>query len=164
MPNANLAQPITKEQTQNPSLPFGKSSAGTEYSYENPLPTDIRMLVTQGIPGTNVSPNDASSDTGSLIQPIPDNVPYAGSFQSSGYGMSPQNGDHFKYYFANNIGNYANTKVPFPATVLSAIQEQPGVNSDGSSNVWHGAFQTFATMRKGYQGVKPANLSGLKYS
>jgi len=161
---SDLRQPIQKEQTQTPSLPFGNASAGTVYSYQNPLPTDIRMLISQGSPGTNVSPKDASSDTGSLIQGIPDTVATNNAFPSSGYGMSPQNGDHFKYYFANTIGAQANNKVPFPASVLTAVQEQQNFNTDGSSNVWNGAMQLFGSMSKSYAGIKPVAMHGLKYS
>jgi hypothetical protein len=161
---SDLRQPIQKEQTQQPALPFGMASGGTQYSYQNPLPTDIRMLLTQGSPGTDVGTKDASSDTGSLNQSVPGNAPMNNGFQSSGYGMSPQNGDHFKYYFANSIGAQANNKVPFPSSVLNAVQVQQNSNTDGNPDVWKGAMQVFGSMSKGYAGVQPVQITGFKYS
>src|SRR5215831_17224135 len=95
---SDLRQPIEKEQSQNPSLPFEKSSSGTQYSYSQPLPTDITTLVSQGSPGTNISETDLASSIGSLIQPTPGFV-RPDNWNFSGYGMSPQNADHFKAYF-----------------------------------------------------------------
>lgn len=158
----DLRQPIEKEQSQNPSLPFGKASSGTQYEYTNPLPTDIRMLISQGSPGTNIDPTQQASSIGSLIQTVPDLVPL-NNWNFSGFGMSPQNADHFKSYFANQLGVQNTNKYPLSGQILAEVQEQANTNADGSSNVWHGAWQTFETMTKPYH---PANQfrHGLRYS
>jgi len=150
---SDLRQPIQKEMSQNPSLPFEKGSSGTQYEYTNPLPTDIRSLVRQGYPGTDVNIVDQASSVGSLVQGMPSFVPI-NNLQLSGYGMSPQNADHFKYYFANQMGQLNLTPQVNPSNVLTAVQEHQNINTDGSAQVWHGAFQTFGTMLKRYN---PAN-------
>jgi hypothetical protein len=159
---SDLRQPIEKEQSQNPSLPFAKGSSGTQYSYTQPLPTDITTLVSQGSPGTSIAETDQASSIGSTIQTVPNKVPVNNS-QSNGYGMSPQNGDHFKQYFANQIGVMNKNPVPMSSQVLTAVQEQQNMNTDGSSDVWHGSWQTIQSMRKGY---RPANQfrQGMRYS
>ena len=159
---SDLRQPIQKEMSQNPSLPFEKGSSGTEYSYSNPLPTDITTLVKQGSPGTNVSPFREASSIGSLIQTVPSYVPN-NNWNFSGFGMSPQNADHFKTYFANQIGvNPANPN-PLSANVLTAITEQANTPIDGSHDVWNGAWETYISMRKD---SKPSNQfrEGVRYS
>jgi len=159
---SDLRQPIEKEQSQNPSLPFAKGSSGTQYSYTQPLPTDITTLVSAGSPGTSIAETDQASAIGSMIQTVPNKVPVNNS-QSNGYGMSPQNGDHFKQYFANQIGVMNKNPVPMASQVLTAVQEQQNTNTDGSSDVWHGSWQTIQSMRKGY---RPANQfrQGMRYS
>jgi len=159
---SDLRQPIQKEMSQNPSLPFEKGSSGTQYSYSQPLPTDITTLVAQGSPGTNVGEFREASSIGSLIQTIPSIVPN-NNWNFSGFGMSPQNGDHFKTYFANQIGiNPANPN-PLSANVLTAVTEQANIPIDGSVNVWNGAWQTINAMGKPYH---PSNQfrEGVRYS
>jgi hypothetical protein len=159
---SDLRQPIEKEQSQNPSLPFAKGSSGTQYSYTQPLPTDVRTLIAQGSPGTNIALTDEASSIGSMIQTVPAQVPM-NNWNFSGYGMSPQNGDHFKLYFANQLGVRNMNPTPMASQVLTAVQEQQNTNTDGSSNVWHGSWQTIQSMRKGY---RPANqfIQGMRHS
>jgi hypothetical protein len=159
---SDLRQPIQKEQSQNPSLAFAKGSSGTQYAYSKPLPTDITTLVSQGAPGTNISETDLASSIGSLIQPTPGFV-RPDNWNFSGMGMSPQNADHFKTYFANQIGVNHRVTPPLSAQVMTDVQEQQNTNTDGSSNLWHGAWQTIQSMRKGY---RPANQfrQGTRYS
>ncbi len=144
---SDLRQPIEKEQTQNPSLPFLTKSSGVEYSYTTPLPTDIRSRITAGMPGTNVDSTNQASSIGSMIQTVPSMV-LMNNWQEHGYGMSPQNGDHFKTFFANQMGVRAILPQPLPSAVANAVSHQADSNLVGSHDVWHSSWQTFLTMRK----------------
>jgi hypothetical protein len=159
---SDLRQPIDKEQSQNPSLPFAKGSSGIQYAYSQPVTTDVRTLVAQGSPGTNIAYTDQASSIGSMIQTVPTRV-RPNNWNFSGYGMSPQNGDHFKLYFANQIGVRNMNPNPMSSQVLTAVQEQQNTNTDGSSDVWHGNWQVIQAMRKGY---RPSNQfrQGMAYS
>src|SRR5215471_8209973 len=159
---SDLRQPIEKEMSQNPSLPFEKTTSGTEYSYTNPLPTDIRTLIQQGSPGTDIAETRQASSIGSTIQTVPPVVPI-NNWNFSGMGMSPQNGDHFKYYFANQIGVKNQNANPLPANVLAFSTEQANTVIDGSHDVWNGAWQTFISMRKNYQ-PSTQFREGVRYS
>src|SRR5215831_14724720 len=159
---SDLRQPIEKEQSQNPSLPFAKGSSGTQYSYTQPLPTDVTTLISQGSPGPSITPTVHASSIGSLIQPMPGFVPM-NNWAFNGMGMMPQNGDHFKSFFANQNGLANMQPTPLPASVLSAVQEQQNVGSHGSNDVWASGWQTFQAMGKDY---KPSNQfrEGTRYS
>ena len=146
---SDLRQPIQKEATQNPSLPFTMGSPGTQYSYSQTLPTEVRTFFTQATPGTDVSIRSEASSVGSQTL-IPTNYAPINNRQTSGYGMSPQNGDHFKAYFANQIGLNNNLPKANAAVTTEHIQEQQGLGSAGSNAVWHNSWQTFISMRKSY--------------
>lgn len=140
---------IDREQTQNPSLPFEKGSGGTNVAYSSPPLTDIPTLLNQGAPGTDVSIRNSAGSVGS-----PTNVPagYAprNNGVGSGFGMSPQNADHFKQYFANQIGLQNNLPRASAKNTTLAVSDQQHTNVAGSSDSWQSSFQTFAAMQKGY--------------
>jgi hypothetical protein len=145
----DLRQPIQKEMSQNPSLPFEKASSGSQYEYTQPLPTDIRTLITAGSPGTDISPTTYASSIGSWVQRVPSLVPMNNG-QFNGYGMSPQNADHFKVHFANQIGMRNMMAAPSASIVATAIQEQANINTDGPTDPWENALSLFQFMRKSY--------------
>jgi hypothetical protein len=150
---SDLRQPIEKEQTQNPSLPFLKGSSGTQYAYTNPLPTDIRTGILESYPGTSIEKTFVPSSIGSLLQPMPDMVPL-NNWQQRGYGMSPQNADHFKTYFANQIGLTNLIPQPTPSNTMDAVQAQQQSSTVGRHSDWFNVWQHILTMRKTYT---PAN-------
>lgn len=142
--------PINREQTQNPALPFAFGSAGISLSYANPVLTDIPTLLSQGSPGTDVSQRDAAGSVGS-----PTNIPatYAslsGGYIGNGYGMSPQNADHFKTFFANQIG--LSNKLPKASAFNTslAITDQADTHIGSSQDSWKNAWNVFSSMQKGY--------------
>ena len=146
---SDLRQPIEKEQTQNPSLPFDKGSSGTNVPYSSAPLTDIPTLLQQGSPGTNTSIRDTASSVGS-----PTNVPAGwapiANPVGSGYGMSPQNADHFKQYFANQIGLGNNLPKASAANTTLAIAHQQHTNSAGASDAWQRSWEVFGSMQKDY--------------
>jgi hypothetical protein len=146
---SDLRQPIEKEVSSNPSLPFEKTTPGTQYEYANTLPTDVRTLVKQGSPGTDVSIRDKASSVGSSTL-VPTGFAPINNAQNAGVGMSPQNGDHFKSYFANQIGLSNQLPVAHAASTLQGVMEEQSRNITGSADVWHGSWQTFVNMRKRY--------------
>jgi len=146
---SDLRQPIQKEVSQNPSLPFEKTTPGTQYEYTNPLPTDVRTLFNQGSPGTNVSLRDKAASVGSSTL-IPTGFAPMNNAVGAGFGMSPQNGDHFKFYFANQIGLSNMLPKANAATMAQGVMEEQSRNVAGSADIWHGNWQTFISMRKAY--------------
>jgi|SRR5215471_5388835 len=146
---SDLRQPIEKEMSQQPSLAFGKASSGTSYAYFNPVLNDIPSLYLQGQPGTNVSERKVAGSVGS-----PTNVPAPfapiDNWPSAGYGMSPQNGDHFKYYFANQIGLSNQLPKPNPANVAEMTMAAQNHSAAGASDLWFSHAQTVSNMLKGY--------------
>jgi len=146
---SDLRQPIQKEQTQNPSLAFEKGSAGTSQSYSMPPLTDIPTLVTQGMPGPDSSFRLTAGSVGSKSN-IPALRAPINNAQGNGFGMSPQNGDHFKQYFANQIGLFNVLTKPVPEATASAISVQQHTNVAGNPDAWASSWQTFLSMAKGY--------------
>jgi hypothetical protein len=143
------AYPINREQTQNPALPFAKGSAGTNIPYAPPVLTDIPTLLNQGSPGTDVSLRTSAGSVGSQTSIPPGMAPIANAV-GNGYGMSPQNADHFKVYFANQIGLSNQLPRASAKTTGLAIADQQHENVAGSSDSWKSAYQTFSAMQKGY--------------
>jgi len=159
----DLRYPISKEQTQNPVLGPNLSS-GTQFAYSSPVPTDIPTQIQGSYPTTDVSRVAlVSSRIGSMVQPIPCVVPINNG-QFNGYEMSPVNGQHFFGYFANQLGMYNLQGRPNAANVLTAIQAEANVNSDGSSDLWNGAWQTILSMRKSYDPNASNHWQGLRQS
>lgn len=160
----DLRQPIQKEQAQNSTLGLA-SSAGTLVPYSQPVPTDIPTRTALTTPGTDVSLAVFASPIGGLTQPVPLAVPTSNNGGGFGdYDMQPLNGSHFSRYFSNQLGNYNLLAKPNPANVLTAVQEQANSNSDGSANVWQGAYQTFAMMAKPYDPNASNHWQGLRQS
>ena len=145
----DLRQPIEKEQTQNPALPWYSRSSGTQVSYSQPVPTDIPTRIAESIPQPNSNVTLEPSSIGSLVQPMPKEVPLR-NWQFNGYEMSPTNGEHFKTFFANQI-NYINGYAsPTPANVLSAVTYQQNLITDGSPDVWESHNRMIKGVEKGY--------------
>jgi len=147
---SDLRQPIQKESSQNPSIPFTSGSPGVAMPYAQLLPNDIPTFLQQGAPGTNVSIRTEASSVGSPTL-IPTGFAPINNAQFSGYGMSPQNGDHFKQYFANQIGLSNQLPKASPAVSAMAVQVEQSLGSAGSQDSWIHAWQTFTNMRKTYQ-------------
>lgn len=150
----DLRQPIEKEQSQSPALPWYSRSSGTAFDWTQPVPalTDIRTRGETNSPGPDSRPTLVASSVGSLVQPMPDNVPL-NNVQFSGYGMSPQNGDHFQHYFANQVNQHNITFAVNPANVLTAVSEQQNQMADGSADVWGSYNKIFDAMQKNYRPV-----------
>lgn len=148
-PTGGTTYQIDREQTQNPSLPFEKGSAGTNVPYAKPVLTDIPTLLNQGSPGTDVSLRTSAGSVGSATH-IPPGMAPINNAVGNGYGMSPQNADHFKVYFANQIGLSNQLPRASAKTTGLAIADQQHENVGGSSDSWKSAYQTFASMQKGY--------------
>jgi hypothetical protein len=142
--------PTDREQTQSPAIPWYSKSSGTGFSYSQPVPTDFTSRFAANTPGTDVSITDQASSIGSTIQSVPRYVPM-GNMQFNGYEMSPQNGAHFKNYFANQLGMQNLNPLPNASNVLTAIQEQQGIQTDGSADVWHSHFRLFQNLGKDYR-------------
>jgi len=153
----DLRQPIEKEQSQSPALPGLFGSSGTAYSYSVPLPTDVRSIASYNNPATSVALNSLPSQLGSTVHPAPAYAPID-NWAFRGYGMSPQNGDHFKQYFANQMGNFNMMPKPNPSNVLTAVSDQANIAVDGSADVWQGTYQTMTLMGKRYNPM--ANYRG----
>jgi hypothetical protein len=143
----DLRQPVSKEATQNPALPWGTGSSGTliPYGQNVPLGTDIQ----QGAPDPSIAFDPYASQIGSTIQPIPKVIPVANN-NLGNTEMMPQNGSHFKDHFVNQMGSYNLIGDPNAANVLTAVQAQANTHADGSPDIWQNAYQVFNSMAKGY--------------
>ena len=141
--------PVAKEQTQNPALPWNSSSAGTQLGYTQPIPTNVPEKLGQQLPAPDAAPTQWASSIGSMVQPVPGYVPL-NNWQINNYGMSPQNGSHFLNYFANQRGIQNLQPIPVASNVLTAVQEQQNIQTDGSADVWNGHFNLFRSMAKDY--------------
>ena len=146
---SDLRQQIQKEQTQNPSLPFEKGSGGTSVDYSRAVLTDIPTLVNQGSPGTDISLRHSAASAGSPTN-IPTGFASPTNWVGNGYGMSPQNGDHFKTFFANQLNLRNVLPKATPMITSLAISEQADTHVANSNDSWKNAFQLYSSMQKQY--------------
>lgn len=142
--------PITTEQTQQPALAWFRGSAGTAFAYTQPTVTDIPNALSQPTPDTSVAFTNQASSIGSLVQSHPSSVP-TGNWQTQGLGMNPTNAEHFREYFANQIGTRHLLPTPNAASVLTAVQSQNNMSADGSVDVRNLRYSITAANAKGYQ-------------
>ena len=142
----------TREAQQGQQLPWYAGSTGTAFSYSQLLPTDIPSIQHQVTPGTSVlaTTNDPST-VGSTISALPDSVPAANYAQFNGYQMNPQNAEHWRTFFANQMSNVPLKRLPNPSNVMVAVTKQANITADGDANLWDSHSSLMTAMSKNYQ-------------